>query len=331
MSSSRNYLPTNACREMPAFWPSEDATPKEMEVAYEAWSTPRQFQHLQEQLVGHTPVVREGLCGRLLAATLAVLPEPPRAQLDGLASKPHLNGVEVELLGQASAEGRVPVRVRSDGSEIRVNMARLRPPRENGKTEKWLHGRSAGKQKKKKERAAAGSGRKATELSLELEKRRDELLGRAESLDLEAHHLTDHMNYINTQAEKLQAQAIAIRKRFAIVQGLYKTTKDADKVLQLQAKEGNIRAQEAAYNANVEWLREEQAWLDEQPAMKAIRQKMIETMVQNADGRWVEKPPDPEDDNELSFEELLDQMKREQEGATPKRDAEASTAVVALS
>ena len=295
------------------FWPADGAPSGELEEAFGAWSTAHQIMELQQNLKDHKPVVREALCGRLLAAKLAALPDQ-RAQLDGLKSRPELNSVEVELLGAAGADGRFPVRVRSDKSEIRVYMARLRPPRKIvGKTEKWLRddGTKSTKAKKKKERQVAAGGRKTTELSLELAKRRDILLGTADNLELTPQHLTDHLNYINAQAEKLQVVAVAIRKRYAITVGLYKTTKDPDKVLQLRNKEETIRAQEDAYNANVEYLRDEQKWLSNQPAMKKMLKNMRDTMVQRVDGKWVEKPPDPEEEEELSFEDLLQQMKME--------------------
>ena len=299
-----------------AFWPAENAPAGELEATFKAWSTVLVYTELCQNLAGHKPVVREGLCGRLLAAKLASLSDR-RAQLEGLASRPELNGIEVTLLGEVSAaDGRVPVRVRSDGSEIRVYMAKLMPPRQSSKTEKWLRGQQASdrQQKKKlKEQKAAVAGRQTTELSAELARRREALLDRAESLTLEAQHLTDHMNFINAQAEKLQGVAVQIKKRFAITQGLYKSTKDADKIIQLQQKEEAIRGQEAAYNANVEWLRAEQAWLDEQPAMLKMMAKMRESMVQGADGRWIEKPPDLEAEEEMSFEDLLAQMKMEDE------------------
>ena len=41
--------------------------------------------------------------------------------------------------------------------------------------------------------------------------------------------------------------------------------------------------------------------------------KMRESMVQGADGRWIEKPPDLEAEDEMSFEDLLAQMKMEDE------------------
>ena len=188
------------------------------------WCTPRQNLVLDDTLNAESPVVREALAGRLLAAKISAQPEK-RAQLDGLASKPELNGCEVQLLGEANDEGRIPIRVRSNQSEIRVAMWKLLPPRER---------RRGTKQKVPKGAAAdpASEGRKRTELALELGRKREELLNQAENLSLTAQHLSDHQNYINTQAEKLQGVAVALRKRFAITQGLYKTMKDPDKILQ---------------------------------------------------------------------------------------------------
>jgi hypothetical protein len=310
-AGSSAAAPAAASAEPPEYWPAEGAELL-MEATLRKWSTPRQILELEKALDGQKAVVRDALCGRVLAAKLAMRTDR-RAQLDGLASRPQLNGCEVELLGTAGIDGRVPVRVRSDRSEIRVSMARLLPARE-------LRGANRRSERKRSEARHDANGLKRTELSQMLARRREELLDQAENLTLSAYHLSGHQTFINTQAERLQETAVAIRKRFAIVQGLYKTTKAADRILQLQAREETIRAQEAAYNANVEWLRLEQAWLNEQPAMVEAMAKVREMMVQGPDGKWVEKAykAEPEEAleeiSDVSFDELLAQMKLEEAG-----------------
>ena len=82
---------------------SNDHVPSENEAALRRWCTPRQNLALDVTLNAETPVVREALVSRLLATKIASQPEK-RAQLDGLASRPELNGCEVQLLGEANEE-----------------------------------------------------------------------------------------------------------------------------------------------------------------------------------------------------------------------------------
>lgn len=225
-----------------------------------------------------------------------------------------LSRMKIHAATTTGADGRIPVRVRSNKAEIRVSMAKLLPPRENSRG-------AGGKRRLKAFPSLPGDGDalKETELSRELAQRRAALLAEAENLTLRTQHLTEHQVYLNTQAEKLQGAAEGIRKRFAIVQGLYKSTKDADKVLALRSREEAIRAQEAAYNANIVWLRRAQQWLEEQPAMIAARAKMEERMERLPNGQFIERPPkgfgeggeDGEGEGEMSFEALLAEMKLE--------------------
>lgn len=252
-----------------------------MEAALRRWCTPRQ-QLVLDALLKPIPLgtpSRDRAIARLLEEKVTIQSDRI-AQLDGLTARPELNGRTVEIIGSVAADGRVAVRVRNVG-DIRVLLHKLAPPDPSRAAVVARRNRHAGASRPSvtppgnngngDSSAKADEGTEhlmVTELSLELSRRRQALFDFAENLSLTPQHLADHQNFINSRAEKLAAVASHLKRECAITNGMYKLTKDPDKIIQLHGKEESMRRQQAAYNANVSWLRAESEWLMKQPAME---------------------------------------------------------------
>jgi len=278
------------------------------EATCRLWLTPRQQQAYAEQLNLPDGVVKETALTMLIDEKLRLHAESgqDQAMLDGLTSRPSLNGRQVRILGPKQ-DGRYPVRVKCHGhepEEILVRPQNLLPAEQTRSR--------PGRGKHKSGSGANGEAHTpVTTISLDLDSRREELLKKAEALELNLSHIAAHREHLNVLAEKLMKDRSALQKRYQITEGLLKQTKDADKILMLMQKQEAIKTQERTFNFNVQRVKDEGTWLEQQPAVITALKTLKEEFTSSASGTVFPTKQLEEDEQKFSFEDLLEEMKAE--------------------
>ena len=125
--------------------------------------------------------------------------------------------------------------------------------------------------------------------------------------------ILEYHKHLEGLTQRLVDTHARIERSWQVTQGLLKNTKDAHRQRIALDKQSTLKMEEATFNADLSWVKEEQAWLAVQPAFKALLANIKENVTQTKSGTLMSKAELQEDEETLSFEELLEQMKKEEQ------------------
>ncbi|KAL1521281.1 hypothetical protein AB1Y20_020950 [Prymnesium parvum] len=302
----------------PSSEPEDGGMPAE--DAFRRWLTPYQRTILTHELGkrSYSPPQVEALLLQLLEETLETH-EDGWVVLEGLNHRPDLNGSAAKMLGPKEEGGRYLVRVGLDSGRpenIRVRAVHMMPPdpEQVQRRAKMRQRANKGKARAKASRAepgalSSGEGVVSTEVSVDLDRRRELLLDKVQQMNLQATDLARHREHLNTLAERLQGTRTQLQKRYQITEGLIKQTRDSVKIFKLMQQRETIRHQEKIFNFNVGRIHAEERWLSEQPAFQEAVNALHEQFTKTKTG--VISNEDLARDQSLTFEDLLREMKAE--------------------
>eukprot|EP00658_Telonema_sp_P-2_P081814 TRINITY_DN8489_c0_g1_i1.p1 TRINITY_DN8489_c0_g1~~TRINITY_DN8489_c0_g1_i1.p1 ORF type:complete len:224 (+),score=66.31 TRINITY_DN8489_c0_g1_i1:70-672(+) len=146
----------------------------------------------------------------------------------------------------------------------------------------------------------------------ELAPRREALMKKEADRCLGLVDISNHQHFVTKLQSKMSDAKDQVIRKYRITEALLLRVNEPRKVNALAAKMQSLRRWEQAYNVNVNRVNEEVLWFQTSPAFHAAQAHVLENWQRTPSGALVNKQ-DLEADSQVTFEELLEQMKHDAE------------------
>ena len=147
---------------------------------------------------------------------------------------------------------------------------------------------------------------------VELQRRHDALVDIAEAAKLTLHDIKDHNEYLAGLTKQIAKEGEAMKRKFRLATTQAVRSTNPKRAAQHESAANAIQRRQTSFNKEVSMTQTEVDWLKQSPAYSQAMEFLDAHWIKTKHGDYVSKE-DLRDDQETTFEDMLAQMKLEED------------------